>query len=259
MFWLVASLGKTVTTAYPMFFHLEGNHQKCIEYNIPQDDDANFIMSVLPFDGIEKDESIIDYYIGEWGEMTRDGGEKMPKDAPPVSSKIESKIEDHLKSGGKRSKAGVIILVEGKPIVSVETALFKTYVFHSIVATAKEKGYESDNSLGDYQICFHNRSRQQDVSFMFESVHWDDYDDDFTIRKTKDNGVVKKHHLTPMEAQFGAALAHIAQITDEMHYAEKRSHRIYEWKTKAFSRLRYYAYFSVFVLMGTAGDRKSVV
>lgn len=252
-----------MAAAYPMIFHLDGAIQKCIDYSIPQDDDANFIVAVLPVAGMKDD--LLDEYVNEWSERTKDGGDKMPKEIP-MSPKILEGYTTQVKKGF-RCRAGVMILFpDGSelPIAKEEMSFYKSYVFHSIVQTAVAKGvvdvprYDHEPTTG-YRICFHNRSKgkHEGVSFIFESVHWDDNDDDFTVRKTMktSDGVIKKHHLTPIESEFDAALAHASQIADEMHYAEKRSHRIYEWKQKSFYRLRYYGYFSVLVLMGTAGTQ----
>lgn len=243
-----------MASAYPMLFDIDQKGQKCIDYNIPEEDEANFIIVVLPVEekGDEEENVAIDHFVEQWEELTKEGGEKMPKQVTPVSPEIKSKMES-LRKKGKRSKAGVIFMRDhnNEPIANAELSYYKPYVLHSIVETAKKQGYGSSPPLSGYRICFHNRSSKEPVSILFESVHWDDEDDD-QIRQLRPKEVIMKHHLTPIDDQFEAALSHASQFLDEMKYAEKRSHRMHEWKKVAISRLRMYAYFSAVVLLGTA-------
>ena len=61
---------------------------------------------------------------------------------------------------------------------------------------------------------------------------------------------MKKEHLSPLEEAFeeGVALSH--SVLDEMHYMEKREARMKQTTDGTNSRIRYFSYLSVLILLG---------
>jgi hypothetical protein len=62
--------------------------------------------------------------------------------------------------------------------------------------------------------------------------------------------VVKKEHLTPLERAFDQSSALAKSIIDEMHYMEKREIRMKRTADGTNSRIRWFSYLSIVILVG---------
>jgi len=107
---------------------------------------------------------------------------------------------------------------------------------------SKSKGW--DRSKGMFKICISVRGKK-DVRVLFDALKISEFEEKLNKRH-----IVKKEHLTPLEEAFdeGISLAH--GVIDEMRYMEKRENRMKQTADGTNTRIRYFSYLSIFVLLG---------
>ncbi len=148
--------------------------------------------------------------------------------------------------GVAKSKVSVTVeQVDSHPPSSktVNLTYFKLHKMTNIAEMlSRNKGW--DKSRGQFSICITVRG-YRDVRVLFDAVNISEYEEKMNKRH-----LVKKAHLTPLEEAFdeGISLAH--SVIDEMHYMEKREIRMKQTTDGTNTRIRYFSYLSILVLLG---------
>lgn len=211
---------------------------QCIDLNIPDGDDAHLLFVPLNEDihpGVE------DWYVSQMSEITRHESKKYLKD-------LDSYPGNVLDAQKKVTKSNLSLYVEqidAHPPSSRTFTLsyFKLMKIENISEVlSRTKGW--NRNLGQYSICISVRGKK-DVRILFDAIKLSEYQEKMAKRH-----LLKKEHLSPLEEAFeeGVALSH--SVLDEMHYMEKREARMKQTTDGTNSRIRYFSYLSVLVLLG---------
>jgi len=224
--------------SYPIIFETDHNDRQCIDFNIPDGDDAHLLFIPLNDD---IDETIEDWYVTQMSEITRHESKRFMKELDMAPSDIVAKTR-----GVAKSKVTVTVEQIGSRPPSSKTVnltYFKLYKMQNIAEMlSKNKGW--DKSRGQFSICITVRG-YRDVRVLFDAIKISEYEEKMNKRH-----LVKKEHLTPIEEAFeeGITLAH--SVIDEMFYMEKREIRMKQTTDGTNSRIRYFSYLSILVLLG---------
>lgn len=207
--------------------------------DIPDNDDAHLLFIPLNYN---VHPHVEDWYVTQMSELTRHESNQFMKqlDAYPTNVLDAQKI---VKSKSKISTYVEQIDAHPPASKSFNLSYFKLYKLENISEKiSKSKGW--DRNLGQYSICISVRGKEN-VRILFDAVKISEYEEKMMKRHT-----LKKEHLSPLEEAFeeGVALSH--SVLDEMHYMEKREARMKQTTDGTNSRIRYFSYLSVLILLG---------
>lgn len=226
--------------AYPIIMEIDGNDRQCLEMNMPDGDDTHLLFILLDNNIATEAE---DWFVTQMSEISREESSQFLKE--PEYSNQPLAVTTHTKNARGLSKVTVHVdQIGSQPIASrtLNLSHFKLTKFEKVAEElSNSKGWSP--TLGQYSICFSVRGRS-DVRILFEAVQINEYAEKYRKRHT-----LKKEHLTPLEEAFddGMSLAH--SIIDEMHYMEKREVRMRQTADGTNSRLRYFSFLSIFILL----------
>jgi len=262
-FWLVSSIIFIIVedssipfvSAVPLIAEVGSMETQCLRYNIPTDDDAHMIFLVLSED--DDAEEIEDFFVKQVSDLSKEAlkGDKVQ------TPEVPKYIKDMLKSKGN-SNLEIEIQKPRKPILRKQRMVFNApLVVRNVVATAGSKGQGWDPPLGGYSICLRNNNREDKVSrVIFDVVlaYGSDDDDDDSGKKSEEHkkkreaAALKKEHLTPLQLMFDRTVNSAEQILSEMKYMERREKYMRKTIDSTNSRIKYFSYMSVLVLIGVA-------
>lgn len=227
-----------LSQAYPIIFEADHNDRQCIEYNIPDEDDAHLLFIPLNDD---IDEEAEDWYVSQMSEISRHESKRFMKELEMAPSNIASKTR-----GVAKSKVSITVeQIDSRPPSSktVNLTYFKLYKMERIAEMlSKTKGW--DKSRGQFNICISVRG-YRDVRVLFDAIKISEYEEKMNKRH-----IVKKEHLTPLEESFDEAISLSHSVIDEMFYMEKREIRMKQTTDGTNTRIRYFSYLSILVLLG---------
>lgn len=206
-----------------------------MDLNIPDGDDAHLLLLPLPED-IEPE--VEDWFFTELSEMSRPSSVQFLKDLARMPQDISDKIKQH------KNRARVSVMVEEEETKVVAKSQVMTYFRPTIIKNIAKTGKGWDVTRGNYRICVHARG-SADVRILFDMIKVSEYQD-----KMERKHVVKKDHLTPLERGFDESSALAKSILDEMHYMEKREIRMKRTADGTNSRIRWFSYLSILILVG---------
>merc|ERR1712161_18926 len=106
-----------------------------------------------------------------------------------------------------------------------------------------ERHWKPEN--GAFSICFENKNKDDATRIIYDHVVLSEIE-----TKLKKHHTLKKEHLTPLEYVLDDSLASAKSILDEMYYMEKREIRMKQTADHTNSRIKYFSYFSVSILLG---------
>jgi len=106
----------------------------------------------------------------------------------------------------------------------------------------------NSNPLEGYEFCFENSNEDAPVQIIVESVLLSD-----PIMSNDGDGATKKgfepEHLTPLAEQLAESIGSAESVLKEMRYMEGRERRMRQTSDSINSRVRYFSYISVSVLL----------
>lgn len=234
------------TFSYPMLAEVPEETQQCLQLNIPKEDDAHMVFVALP--------SKISWELEDWcmsqiKEMTRnrlDDG-SLPKKFPQAEPQHEELKKEFLswfeEDESIRSSLTLNVHKPRSGIVKEEELLwYRPVVLNHVVHSQKQ--WEAATTLGGYSICFDNEEEEDTVHVAFDMVLVsEELDDDDEVT------ITTKEHLTPLEEQLGESISAAHVILKEMRYMEKREHRMRMTAESIQSKIRFFSYLSVFILL----------
>lgn len=247
----VGHFSASIVSAVPLIAEVDSMETQCLRYNIPTDDDAHLIFLVLSED--DDAEEVEDFFVNQVIKMSEESlkGDKV---RPP---EIPKHIQDMLQSKGQ---SGIEIEIQKPrwPVLRKQKMSYNTpLVIRNVIATAGSKGQGWDPPLGGYSICFRSTNREDKVTrVIFEAVLVFGSDDDDKenekAKKIKEAAALKKDHLTPLQLMFDRTVMAGEQILSEMKYMEKREKSMSATIQSTNSRIKYFSYLSVFILVSVA-------
>lgn len=206
-----------------------------MDINIPDGDDAHLVFLPLPEDVTPEVE---DWFVTEMAELTRPESIQFLKDISRLSSDVQNKIKKHK----TRSKVSLTIEEDGSHPVTKNQVL--TYFKPSITQNIAKGSRGWNENRGNYRICVSARGAG-DIRVLFDAIKVSEYQN-----KRNKKHIVKKEHLTPMEIAFEESASLAKTVLDEMHYMEKRESRMKKTADGTNSRIRYFSYISIAILLG---------
>ncbi len=184
-----------------------------------------------------------DWFVTEVGELTRPDSKQFLKDH---LSSYPTGMQKKLSAYNTRTKVTLTVEEDGvqagpKPIIRNQGL---TYFRPTIVKELSKSSRGWHENRGNYRVCVAARG-SGDVRIIFDSIKISEYQS----KKDKKH-LVKKDHLTPLEKAFEESANLAKTVIDEMHYMEKREQRMKKTADGTNSRVRYFSYISIAILLG---------
>jgi p24 family protein delta-1 len=150
----------------------------------------------------------------------------------------------------------VQITVTGTPISDPETHDHKyatkyfaptviNYVAHSTSQRRHKHRMEEDNLEG-YGVCLFNLGDRKQMQVIYDMVLLSEIEQEEVQR----HRLEKEEHLTPLENTLEASINAANGVLREMKYMEKREQRMRQTADSINTRVRWFSYFSIAVLLG---------
>lgn len=223
---------------------MNSSTSQCFNFNVPDDDDAHMVFISLPH---EVDNDVEEWFSTKMYDMTRKGSENFMKTLPEVSQEIHNKINDDEYNG--RSNVYLKLTVPKRPVLRHQMFMWYSPVVVMNVVKASQRGQKNNKNVrppGGYSVCFENKNSDQRVKVIFDVVLTSDEGQEDELQ----NKIIKKEHLTPLESNFKEGIRAANTILNEMKYMEKREARMRHTAESTNSKIRFFSYASVFVLLG---------
>jgi len=195
-----------------------------------------------------------EYYVLQMTEMekyrTRSALPRKFPNAPPerITKLMDKFIND--KQGGEL-KAGCKITITNPMSTSVRS--MESFWFNPVVLNHLRKSLkgrdEVRNSypLEGYEFCFENSNEDAPIQIILESVLLSDPHP--SEGKSGDKAVFDASHLSPLGEKLEASIESADRVLKEMKYMEGRERRMRQTSDSINSRVRYFSYVSVTVLL----------
>jgi hypothetical protein len=248
--------------AYPMLSQVEEGEERCFSFNIPANDDAHMVFVVIPSeDDIEDSEEA--WYVDQVLKLTRMKSEakgipnKFPDEMP---KKVAKHVNNFVKEAGS-NESPITIQVSASVDPSdgaipvnykdrQKSHFFLPTVFQhvrkAISLKALNKGPKMDSPIS-YHVCFLNADAEQQVQVILDVILLsEDIQDD---ENSSSAGFQKDKHLTPLEQSLQNSIAAANTVLKEMKYMEMREARMRETAESINTRVRWFSYLSVAVLL----------
>ena len=234
---------------------------------IPQDDDANVVFVAVPGLAAEEDEENPDWvkeqremeehFVFQMSEMQKYRvrstlPRKFPTTPSDAITKLMNKFLNDKQDGELKSGCKVTVTNHQSSVIrSMESFWFTPLVLNHLRKTFRGGGGDmgrNSNPLEGYEFCFENSNEDAPVQIIVESVLLSDpiisNDADGTTKK-----VFEPEHLTPLAEQLAESIGSAESVLKEMRYMEGRERRMRQTSDSINSRVRYFSYISVSVLL----------
>ena len=226
------------------FFFLFNIHYQCVDINIPDGDDTHLLFIPLNLDITDIAE---DWYVTQLSEITRHESKQFLKEldtTQPPEVKENAKQTKHSRSISKIS--ATVEAVAKHPRTSKQFTLnyFQLTKYQNVAEDLTKSTGKWDDARGQFEMCFSTRGKS-DVKILFDSVKISEY-----VEKYNKRHVLRKEHLSPLEEAFESGISIAHSVLDEMRYMEKREIRMKQTTDGTNSRIRYFSYLSIVILLG---------
>jgi len=242
LFFYTVSIG----CAYPIIAEVDEDEEMCLELTIPDDDDAHLVFLAIPEDDDKlndaKLEEVEEWLVEKIAEMTRVNSESFMK-----RFSLSADVEKQKRKVKNSSKSHVRVTTMGGKTTTFSNRLefFDLNIVENIAGHTEdaERHWKPEN--GAFSICFENKNKDDATRIIYDHVVLSEIE-----TKLKKHHTLKKEHLTPLEYVLDDSLASAKSILDEMYYMEKREIRMKQTADHTNSRIKYFSYFSVSILLG---------
>lgn len=255
-----------IVKGYPMLVEVAENSERCIRLNVPEDDDAHMVFLALPSPAsIEPDKKtpnwiknynpLESHFLGQMQELTKRRTETsglLRKFPVKPSSDVQSSMDNFLESfDGTLASGCKVKMSNPKSTTSrnMDTYWFTPLVVNHIRSALRNREKDREKSpLEGYMACFTNNNADFAVNIVVDSVLTSEgpaYDDENASEDVNFQG----HHLTPLAEQLDQSLTAAKTVINEMNFMERREQRMRVTADSINSRVRYFSYISVGVLL----------
>lgn len=257
-----------IVKGYPMIVEVEENSERCLRLNIPEDDDAHMVFLALPSPAYDEEEekktpkwvqnynSLESHYLSQMQELTKRRTQTsalLRKFPVKPSSDVQLSMDDFLESfDGTLSSGCKVKLSNPKSSTSrnMDTYWFTPLVVNHVRRAIRTREQEREKSpLEGYEACFINDNDDFTVRIVVDSVltsDGPDFDDD---ENESEDVNFQGHHLTPLSEQLGQSVIAAHTVINEMTLMERREQRMRMTADSINSRVRYFSYISVGILL----------
>lgn len=233
--------------------------------NIPEDDDAHMVFLALPSptsddsDGQKwvKDYTILEsHFLGQMQELTKRRTQTTALQRKfPVkpSSDVQSLMDEFLEGNDGSLSSNCKVKITNPTSTSsrnLESYWFTPLVVNHVRRAIRTREHEKEKSpLDGYETCFINNNADSTVRFVVDSVLTSDgpvFDDD---ENEGDEETFQGQHLTPLADQLTRSVQAAHTVITEMNLMERREQRMRMTADSINSRVRYFSYISVGILL----------
>jgi hypothetical protein len=247
--------------AYPMLSQVDEGDERCFSFNIPANDDAHMVFVVLPGeDDIDDEEEA--WYVEQVLKLTKLKSQKegipnkFPDDMP---SKVAKHVTKYVEEAGS-NESPITIQVSVDPESGENpaakykerqrTKYFLPTVFghvrKAISMRAHNQGPKADSHIS-YRVCFLNADADHQAQVILDVVLLSE--EILDEENSSSSGFVKDKHLTPLEQSLQSSITAANSVLKEMKYMEQREARMRETAESINTRVRWFSYLSVAVLL----------
>jgi p24 family protein delta-1 len=238
---------------------------QCFRFNIPEDDDAHMVFVAIPTSTLDTEElgdtwskkqaKLEDYYVEQVAQLTKTRTEantletKFPNAAPDEIKKIQDEflanyMEDQVETGLKVRIANPMSNSKRVMQAFFFTPIVVNRVRHSIKADSKK---HEGVPLAGYLVCLNNLSNEEmEIQVLVDTVL---VSEDIVDDLNPDGSSFESQHLTPLAEQLQESIVAANSVIREMRYMEKREARMRKTAESINSRVKYFSYISVTVLL----------
>lgn len=246
-------------TGHPMIIELQENEERCINLNIPEDDDAHLIFLPLPSEAeatsewIKKYEDLEQYFLDQIIKLTKSRmhsalPRQFPNDPPSNIRGIMDELVHEWYEGETNSLASVKLTnPHTKGTSSLETHWFQPLVLNHLRRVLRHNQQRDKAPLEGYEICISSKNEEVPILMLVEHVMIsDDLDDE---EESQSGLMFKSEHLTPLQDQLDASIRAANSVIRELNLMERREKRMRKTADSINWRVRNFSYLSVIVLI----------
>lgn len=163
------------------------------------------------------------------------------------SDDILKDLDKFMEENGRKS--GLTLKIQKprnpRPMRQQELMWFTPAVVNHIEKyQRKTKEWQANTELDGYSVCFENHSEDNQIHVIFDVVLVSE-----TYEELDGEASMEKKHLSPLEQELAASINAANSIISEMRYMEKRESRMRVTTESINSRIRFFSYISVAVLL----------
>lgn len=267
---VIAFLFARLSLSYPLISVLEDGQERCFRFNVPRNDEAHLVALVLPSEDELPGDAILEtWYVEQLHKMAKSKASNNNLLPLQLLDEIPADVNER-QSRYLEERAGTIPKVtihftnqphEENAVYGHEVAAtyFKPVVVNQIVRVMAGKAAseissedKEEASLQGYGVCIHNPDTEFAVHVIFDVVlaseDLSQYDEPIKANKPTTD-FDKERHLTPLERTIDVSIRAARSILREMKYMEKREARMRLTADSINSRVRWFSYLSVGVLL----------
>mmetsp|Transcript_713 Transcript_713/g.1712 ORF Transcript_713/g.1712 Transcript_713/m.1712 type:complete len:307 (-) Transcript_713:263-1183(-) len=269
IFAVILGGSKTSVKGYPMMLEVYDEEERCLRFNIPEDDDAHMVFLVIPSSEYGEDEeeengtpqwiqnykSLETHFMGQMHEITkrRTKNEALIRKFPvKPPADVQASMDDFMKSFDGNMKTGVTVRLTNPK--STNSRSMDTYWFNPLVvnhvrrAIRTQKKDRESSPLEGYSACFINDGTEM-VHVVVDSVmvgEGPEYDDD---DNASEDPTFQGHHLEPLAQQLADSVRSAQTVINEMRYMERREARMRHTADSINKRVQKFSYISIVILL----------
>lgn len=235
---------------------------QCFRFNVPEDDDAHLVFLALPSstddsedadkDWTAKSRQLEEYFVEQTYQLTKFRSEsaslprRFPTEPPEDIAKVMQEFFEELEQDRRSGLQVKLYNPQSGASRTIETFYFGPVVLNYIrkAVRARPEVWEAP-PLEGYAICFNNMNEDAEVQIVMEVVM---VSDEAEGEDEKAAGF-DASHLTPLAEQLAESINAANSVLKEMHYMEKREQRMRLTADSINTRVRYFSYISVGILL----------
>lgn len=212
---------------------------------------------VLPSeDELDKNRDLENWYVEQVYKLTVAKGQQqhLPVNfVDDVPDNVMQKNSAYLQESSTKDGTGLFIQVTSTPTSNpdsyqhrIATKYFQLHVLNNIGRILKARRKPRDDNMEGYGICLSNKDEDRQVQVVFEMM----LTSEVVVDDSADtNKFDKDEHLTPLERSLDNSINSANAILREMSYMERREQRMRKTAESINSRVRWFSYLSVSVLL----------
>lgn len=240
---------KAIVRGYPLISEVDSGAEKCFNFLVPPHDDAHLSFVALRSSGPSE---VDEYYVALVSQLVKEAAND-PETVPAIPETPDN-IKTMVKDAGEGDpNSGVFLQIKkpDKPLLRHQLLKYNTpVVIQSLRKRAADAGHGDDEN---FIICFKNTNswrEQKDVDIVFDSTLEDTSEDDDPEVNQLRKKMVRKTQMDPLETSLDEIITKAEDILEEFKYMERRERRMRKTADSTNTRVRYFSYLSILVLLG---------
>lgn len=264
LFW-ITSINVTPAYSYPVILVIEDeddeDNPRCLQFSIPEDDDAHAVLLALPDPNLLPDElsdKIESWYVEQIYQMTKMKSrlKVLPKGIAENPPQDISKATSELlkKSRGEQPPLKIFISVTDEDEETdhiYKMNYFQPRTFNHI-RERHGADEESEDNYEGVKICFvhiGDEDENEAIHIVFDIVMVNEEVNDLDTPQ-EESLFDKNKHIAPLEHALDNSINSARQILKEMRYMEQREQRMRETADGINARVHYFSFISIAILFG---------